>query len=94
MMNWVCHSLSTSGPNSSHWYTSQPLEGPTLQSMLTRILAVREVNQEQEAAERQSSATGTAANSLQWHGALLAHLPLMIFSATDALSDAEWFAVD
>ncbi|XP_045918869.1 zinc finger MYM-type protein 4 isoform X3 [Micropterus dolomieu] len=43
--------------HSSHWYTSQPLEGATLQSMLTRILAVREVHQEQEAAQHQSSAT-------------------------------------
>uniref|UniRef100_A0A4W6FBU1 TRASH domain-containing protein n=1 Tax=Lates calcarifer TaxID=8187 RepID=A0A4W6FBU1_LATCA len=32
--------------HSSHWYTSQPLDGTTLQSMLTRILAVREVHQE------------------------------------------------
>ncbi|XP_014851193.1 PREDICTED: zinc finger MYM-type protein 4-like isoform X2 [Poecilia mexicana] len=31
---------------SSHWYSSQPLDGSTLQSMLTRILAVREVQQE------------------------------------------------
>ncbi|XP_040916228.1 zinc finger MYM-type protein 4 isoform X2 [Toxotes jaculatrix] len=50
--------------HSSHWYTSQPLEGTTLQSMLTRILAVREVQQEQEAAQHQSSAT-TDDNSLQ-----------------------------
>lgn len=42
--------------NSPHWYTSQPLEDSTLQSMLTRILAVREVQQEEEAARRQSSA--------------------------------------
>ncbi|XP_019129180.2 zinc finger MYM-type protein 4-like isoform X3 [Larimichthys crocea] len=41
---------------SSHWFTTDPLEGATLQSMLTRILAVREVHQEREAA-RQSSAT-------------------------------------
>ncbi|XP_041668209.1 zinc finger MYM-type protein 4 isoform X2 [Cheilinus undulatus] len=34
--------------NSPYWYTSQPLEGTTLQSMLIRILAVREVHQEQE----------------------------------------------
>uniref|UniRef100_UPI0037E988C6 zinc finger MYM-type protein 4-like n=1 Tax=Semicossyphus pulcher TaxID=241346 RepID=UPI0037E988C6 len=34
--------------NSPHWYTSQPLEATTLQSMLTRILAVREVHQEKE----------------------------------------------
>ncbi|XP_063764932.1 zinc finger MYM-type protein 4 isoform X2 [Eleginops maclovinus] len=31
--------------HSSHWYTCQPLEGATLQSMLSRILAVREVHQ-------------------------------------------------
>ncbi|KAM8914597.1 zinc finger MYM-type protein 4-like [Spinachia spinachia] len=38
--------------NSSHWYTSQPLDATTLQNMLTRISAVREVHQrlEQEAA--------------------------------------------
>uniref|UniRef100_A0A8D0CYH5 TRASH domain-containing protein n=1 Tax=Sander lucioperca TaxID=283035 RepID=A0A8D0CYH5_SANLU len=41
----------------SHWYTFQPLEGATLQSMLTRILAVREVHQEHEAAQHQSPAT-------------------------------------
>ncbi|XP_070698462.1 zinc finger MYM-type protein 4-like [Pempheris klunzingeri] len=50
--------------HSSHWYTSQPLEGTTLQSMLTRILAVREVHQEQEAARCQSSAA-TGHDSLQ-----------------------------
>ncbi|XP_039994097.1 zinc finger MYM-type protein 4 isoform X2 [Xiphias gladius] len=50
--------------HSSHWYTAQPLEGTTLQSMLTRILAVREVHQEHEAAQHQSSAT-TADKSLQ-----------------------------
>uniref|UniRef100_A0A3B4YN85 Zinc finger MYM-type protein 4-like n=1 Tax=Seriola lalandi dorsalis TaxID=1841481 RepID=A0A3B4YN85_SERLL len=50
--------------HSSHWYTAQPLEGTTLQSMLTRILAVREVHQEQDAAQRQSSAS-TNNNSLQ-----------------------------
>ncbi|XP_029315832.1 zinc finger MYM-type protein 4 isoform X2 [Cottoperca gobio] len=36
--------------HSSHWYTSQPLESATLQSMLSRILAVREVPREQQAA--------------------------------------------
>ncbi|XP_061598825.1 zinc finger MYM-type protein 4-like isoform X3 [Cololabis saira] len=46
--------------HSSHWYTSQPLAASTLQSMLTRILAVREVQQEQEAAQRQGSATPKA----------------------------------
>ncbi|XP_034531021.1 zinc finger MYM-type protein 4-like isoform X2 [Notolabrus celidotus] len=33
---------------SPYWYTSQPLEATTLQSMLTRILAVREVHQEKD----------------------------------------------
>ncbi|XP_028994421.1 zinc finger MYM-type protein 4-like isoform X2 [Betta splendens] len=41
--------------DSSYWYTSQPLEDSTLQSMLTRILAVRDVPQEQEAAQHQST---------------------------------------
>uniref|UniRef100_A0A3Q0T147 Si:ch211-266o15.1 n=1 Tax=Amphilophus citrinellus TaxID=61819 RepID=A0A3Q0T147_AMPCI len=36
--------------HSPHWYTSQPLDATTLQSMLTRILAVREVQKEQKAA--------------------------------------------
>ncbi|XP_031722562.1 zinc finger MYM-type protein 4-like isoform X3 [Anarrhichthys ocellatus] len=42
----------------SHWYTSQPLEATTLQSMLTRILAVREVHQhlQHEAARHPPSA--------------------------------------
>ncbi|XP_028293471.1 zinc finger MYM-type protein 4-like isoform X2 [Gouania willdenowi] len=39
--------------HSLHWYTSQPLDTSTLQSMLTRILAVREVQQGQEAAVHQ-----------------------------------------
>nr|XP_046268142.1 zinc finger MYM-type protein 4 isoform X2 [Scatophagus argus] len=51
--------------HSSLWYTSQPLESTTLQSMLTRILAVREAHHEQEAAQRQSSATAAGADSLQ-----------------------------
>ncbi|XP_044230878.1 zinc finger MYM-type protein 4 isoform X1 [Thunnus albacares] len=42
--------------HSSHWYTCQPLEQTTLQSMLTRILAVRELHQELQAAQHQSSA--------------------------------------
>uniref|UniRef100_UPI003AAE8806 zinc finger MYM-type protein 4 n=1 Tax=Centroberyx gerrardi TaxID=166262 RepID=UPI003AAE8806 len=46
--------------NSPRWYTSQPLEGSTLQSMLTRILAVREVHQEREAAQQQQISTSTA----------------------------------
>ncbi|XP_074547591.1 zinc finger MYM-type protein 4-like isoform X2 [Halichoeres trimaculatus] len=33
---------------SPYWYTPQPLEANTLQSMLTRILAVREVHQEKD----------------------------------------------
>nr|XP_020477615.1 zinc finger MYM-type protein 4-like isoform X2 [Monopterus albus] len=36
--------------HSSHWYTCEPLESSTLQSMLTRILAVREVHQGEDAA--------------------------------------------
>ncbi|KAI3367946.1 hypothetical protein L3Q82_026768, partial [Scortum barcoo] len=50
--------------HSSHWYTSQLLEGNTLQSMLTRILAVREVHQEREAAQHRSPATSNS-DSLQ-----------------------------
>lgn len=41
---------------SSHWFTSQPLERHTLESMLTRILAVREVLT--EASTRPPSASG------------------------------------
>ncbi|XP_029349151.1 zinc finger MYM-type protein 4 isoform X2 [Echeneis naucrates] len=41
--------------HSSHWYTAEPLEGPTLQCMLTRILAVREVHREPGAAQSLSS---------------------------------------
>lgn len=48
--------------DSSHWFTSQPLERATLESMLTRILAVREVLT--EASKRRSSAT-TGGESLQ-----------------------------
>ncbi|TNM95886.1 hypothetical protein fugu_016969 [Takifugu bimaculatus] len=48
--------------HSSHWFTSQPLEGATLESMLTRILAVREVLT--EVSKRRSSAT-TGGESLQ-----------------------------
>ncbi|RVE56980.1 hypothetical protein OJAV_G00211690 [Oryzias javanicus] len=43
---------------SCHWYSSDPLDAATLQSMLTRILAVREVQQELEAARLQSSTEG------------------------------------
>ncbi|KAM6973267.1 zinc finger MYM-type protein 4, partial [Aplochiton taeniatus] len=39
--------------NSLCWYTSKPLEGATLESMLTRILAVRELHQDQEVAPQQ-----------------------------------------
>lgn len=73
--------------NSSHWFTAEPLEGTTLQSMLTRILAVREVHQEQDAA-RQSSATADE-DSLQWYAALLIRIPL-----TESFSDAKQFAVN
>ncbi|XP_068437013.1 zinc finger MYM-type protein 4-like isoform X2 [Clinocottus analis] len=52
--------------HSSHWYTSQPLEATTLHSMLTRILAVREVNQHlQHQAAQPAAATAAADNSLQ-----------------------------
>ncbi|XP_033497990.1 zinc finger MYM-type protein 4-like isoform X3 [Epinephelus lanceolatus] len=44
--------------HSSHWYTSQPLESTTLQSMLSRIMAVKEVHQELEKTQLQSSAAG------------------------------------
>uniref|UniRef100_A0A3Q0TCB0 Si:ch211-266o15.1 n=1 Tax=Amphilophus citrinellus TaxID=61819 RepID=A0A3Q0TCB0_AMPCI len=43
--------------HSPHWYTSQPLDATTLQSMLTRILAVREVQKEQKAASIANSTT-------------------------------------
>ncbi|XP_024128053.1 zinc finger MYM-type protein 4 isoform X3 [Oryzias melastigma] len=46
--------------DSCHWYSSEPLDAATLQSMLTRILAVREVQQELEAARLQSSTEGDA----------------------------------
>ncbi|XP_029900225.1 zinc finger MYM-type protein 4-like isoform X2 [Myripristis murdjan] len=59
--------------NSPYWYTCQPLEASTLQSMLTRILAVREVLQGQEAAQQQQqTSTSTASaddSSLQSRGA-------------------------
>uniref|UniRef100_A0A1A7X7T2 Uncharacterized protein n=1 Tax=Iconisemion striatum TaxID=60296 RepID=A0A1A7X7T2_9TELE len=42
--------------DSSHWYTRQPLDSNTLQSMLTRILAVREVQQEAERCRRSAAA--------------------------------------
>ena len=57
MKKYLSNFFSISDLNSSHWYTFQPLEGATLQSMLTRILAVREVHQEHEAAQHQSPAT-------------------------------------
>ncbi|XP_078480436.1 zinc finger MYM-type protein 4-like [Lampetra planeri] len=41
--------------HSSHWYTSQPLERTTLQSMLTRIIAVKEIHRDLKAAQHQSS---------------------------------------
>ncbi|KAM9842309.1 zinc finger MYM-type protein 4-like [Aulostomus maculatus] len=41
--------------HSSHWYTSQPLDQATLQSMLTRILAVREVHRDQRASAADDS---------------------------------------
>lgn len=53
----VCNDL-----DSSHWFTPQPLERATLESMLTRILAVREVLT--EATKRRPSAA-TGGESLQ-----------------------------
>ncbi|KAM3833892.1 LOW QUALITY PROTEIN: zinc finger MYM-type protein 4-like [Diretmus argenteus] len=50
--------------NSRRWYTSQPLEGSTLQSMLTRILAVREIHPERRAAQHISTSP-TDDHSLQ-----------------------------
>ncbi|XP_068607968.1 zinc finger MYM-type protein 4-like [Brachionichthys hirsutus] len=50
--------------HSSHWFTAEPLEDATLQSMLTRILAVREVHHGQEAGGRRYAATAED-NSLQ-----------------------------
>lgn len=35
-------------PNSPMWFTSSPLDGDTLQAMLTRILSVRELHLPQE----------------------------------------------
>uniref|UniRef100_A0A8C6M312 TRASH domain-containing protein n=1 Tax=Nothobranchius furzeri TaxID=105023 RepID=A0A8C6M312_NOTFU len=43
---------------SPHWYSRQPLDANTLQSMLTRILAVREVQQEAERCRRSAAADG------------------------------------
>ncbi|XP_028251240.1 zinc finger MYM-type protein 4-like isoform X2 [Parambassis ranga] len=43
--------------NSCHWFIPQPLDSTTLQSMLTRILAVREVQQETDVTRHQASAT-------------------------------------
>uniref|UniRef100_A0A3B5M2I8 TRASH domain-containing protein n=1 Tax=Xiphophorus couchianus TaxID=32473 RepID=A0A3B5M2I8_9TELE len=47
--------------SSSSWYSSQPLDASTLQSMLTRILAVREVQQEHE---RSAAAEGLSQSSV------------------------------
>lgn len=63
-------SVCVSDPHSSHWFTAQPLEGATLQSMLTRILAVREAQQERKAAQRRASVT-TRDKSSQWYKAAL-----------------------
>nr|XP_012776789.3 zinc finger MYM-type protein 4 isoform X1 [Maylandia zebra] len=51
--------------HSPHWYTSQPLDAATLQSMLTRILAVREVQQEEEAVVLASSSAPAECGGLQ-----------------------------
>uniref|UniRef100_H2MTV1 TRASH domain-containing protein n=1 Tax=Oryzias latipes TaxID=8090 RepID=H2MTV1_ORYLA len=46
--------------NVCHWYSPQPLDAAILQTMLTRILAVREVQQELEAARHRCSTDGDA----------------------------------
>ncbi|XP_023807793.1 zinc finger MYM-type protein 4 isoform X1 [Oryzias latipes] len=46
--------------DSCHWYSPQPLDAAILQTMLTRILAVREVQQELEAARHRCSTDGDA----------------------------------
>ncbi|XP_030615048.1 zinc finger MYM-type protein 4 isoform X2 [Archocentrus centrarchus] len=51
--------------HSPHWYTSQPLDATTLQSMLTRILAVREVQKEQKAACHAPSSAAAKSDGLQ-----------------------------
>ncbi|KAM4724197.1 LOW QUALITY PROTEIN: zinc finger MYM-type protein 4-like [Anableps anableps] len=53
--------VHTSRSGSSYWYSSQPLDATTLQSMLTRILAVREVQQEHE---RSAAAAGLSLSSV------------------------------
>lgn len=80
--------LSLSNLHSSHWYTSQPLDATTLQNMLTRISAVREVHQhlEQEAA-RHPPSVAPDNGGLQWHRALLFHTRL-----ADTWSDGEQWA--
>ncbi|XP_075879607.1 zinc finger MYM-type protein 4-like isoform X2 [Nelusetta ayraudi] len=51
--------------HSSHWYTPQALESSTLENMLTRILAVRELRSEREAGrDRSSASAGGATGSL------------------------------
>lgn len=49
-LNVLCSKILFFISYSSHWYTAQPLEATTLENMLTRILAVREIHNEQEAA--------------------------------------------
>lgn len=50
-------------PDSPRWYSSQPLEGATLESMLTRILAVRQVNEDET--QQMHSAVSTDEESSQ-----------------------------
>lgn len=76
--------------HSSHWYTSQPLESTTLQSMLSRIMAVKEVHQELEKTQLQSSAAG-GDDSLQWCRALLFHTLLSLQQKPPAMPNgSQW----
>lgn len=74
--------------DSSHWFTSQPLERATLESLLTRILAVKEVRT--EASKRQPSAP-TGGDSLQWDGLALLYTRFVAWPREPA---SRWVAVD
>lgn len=66
--------------DSSYWFTSEPLESTTLQNMLTRILAIREVHHEQELSKDQSS-TSADDHSWMWNRPVLIHiLPKVLWS--------------
>ncbi|XP_023687950.2 zinc finger MYM-type protein 4 isoform X2 [Paramormyrops kingsleyae] len=49
-------------PNSPLWYSSQPLEGTTMETMLTRILTVREVHLQREQGEAPAPLSDNAAS--------------------------------